>query len=81
MEKGLLSAENFSWSGNTLSLKVMLGENDKTIESRDETIVVPNLYEKEVSLFSESILNNTASPIPGEEGLKNQRVLDAAMKI
>jgi predicted dehydrogenase len=79
-EKGILSAENFSWSGNTLLLKVMLGENDKIIESREETIVVPNLYEKEVTLFSKCILNNTTSPIPGEEGLKNQRVLDAAMK-
>jgi predicted dehydrogenase len=80
-EKGVLSAENFSWSGNTLSLKVILGENDKIIELRDETIIVPNLYEKEITLFSECILNNTASPIPGEEGLKNQRVLDAAMKM
>jgi predicted dehydrogenase len=79
-EKGILSAENFSWSGNTLSLKVVLGELDKITESRDETIVVPNLYEKEVTLFSECILNNTASPIPGEEGFINQRVLDAAMK-
>jgi len=80
-EKGILSAENFSWSGNTLSLKVMLGENDTIYETREETIVVPNLYEKEVTLFSECILNNTASPIPGEEGLKNQRVLDAAMEV
>jgi predicted dehydrogenase len=78
-DKGILSAENFSWSGNTLVLKVVLGKNDKIIESREEKIIVPNLYEKEVTLFSECILNDTASPIPGEEGLKNQRVLDAAM--
>jgi predicted dehydrogenase len=80
-EKGILSSENFSWSGNTLSLKVMLGKNDKIIESREETIVVPNIYEKEITLFSDCILNNTESPISGEEGLKNQRVLDAAMKV
>jgi Predicted dehydrogenases and related proteins len=80
-EKGILSAENFSWSGSTLSMKVMLGENDKIIELRKETIVVPNIYEKEITLFSDCILNDTASPIPGEEGLKNQRVLDAAMKV
>jgi D-xylose 1-dehydrogenase (NADP+, D-xylono-1,5-lactone-forming) len=79
-EKGLLSAENFSWSNNTLILKVLLGGNDKITESREETFIVPNLYENEVTLFSECILNNTASPIPGEEGLKNQRVLDEAMK-
>jgi predicted dehydrogenase len=80
-ERGILSAENFSWSGNTLSLKVILGENDKITEMREETIIVPNLYEKEVTLFSECILNNTASPIPAEEGLKNQYVLDEAMSI
>lgn len=80
-EKGILSAENFSWSDNKLTLEIMLGENDKIIERRDEIIIVPNLYEKEISLFSESILNNTASPISGEEGLKNQIVLDEAMKV
>ena len=69
-EKGILSAEYFSWSSNALSLKVVLGENDKIMKSREETIVVPNLYEKEVTLFSECILSNTASPIPGEVGLK-----------
>jgi len=79
-EKGILSAENFTWSGNTLTLKVVVGENDKITESREEVFAVPNLYEKEVTLFSECILNNTASPVPGEEGLKNQRVLDAAIK-
>ncbi len=79
-EKGILSAENFTWSGNTLTLKVVVGENDKITESREEVFVVPNLYEKEVTLFSECILNNTVSPVPGEEGLKNQRVLDAAIK-
>jgi predicted dehydrogenase len=79
-EKGILSAENFSWSGNRLTLKVVIGENDKVIETREENIVVPNLYEKEITLFSNCILNKTASPIPGEEGLKNQLVLDEAMK-
>ena len=79
-EKGILSAENFSWSNNQLFLKVLLGENDRISETWEEKFVVPNLYEKEVSLFSESILNNTVSPYPGEEGLKNQLVLDGAMR-
>jgi xylose dehydrogenase (NAD/NADP) len=80
-EKGILSAENFSWSDNKLSLKVILGENDKIIEAREESIIIPDLYEKEVTLFSNCILHNTASPFPGEEGLKNQLVLDEAMKV
>ena len=79
-ERGLLSAENFSWSNNTLKLNVVLGENDKIIEKREEVFAVPDLYEKEISLFSDCILNNTESPIPGEEGLINQRVIDEAIK-
>ncbi|MBN1398107.1 MAG: Gfo/Idh/MocA family oxidoreductase [Bacteroidetes bacterium] len=79
-EKGILSAENFTLSANTLILKISIVENDKIVESREETFVVPNLYEKEVTLFSDCIINNTASPIPCEEGLKNQRVLDEAIK-
>ncbi len=79
-EQGILSAENFTWSNNTLRLNVLLGANDKIVEKREEVITVPNLYEKEISLFSQSILDDTAPPIPGEEGLKNQRVLEEALK-
>jgi len=62
-------------------LKIVLGKNGAAAETREEKIVVPNLYEKEVTLFSDCILNNTEAPIPGEEGLKNQHVLDDAMKV
>jgi D-xylose 1-dehydrogenase (NADP+, D-xylono-1,5-lactone-forming) len=79
-EKGVLSAENFSYSNTTSVLKVMTVQNGKVNEMRDETIVVPDLYEKEVSLFSQSIIDNSPSPIPGEEGLINQYVLDEAVK-
>jgi predicted dehydrogenase len=58
----------------------VIGENDRITETREEIIVVPDLYEKEVTAFSECIINNTASPIPGEEGLINQRILDEAIK-
>ncbi|RPI04802.1 MAG: gfo/Idh/MocA family oxidoreductase [Ignavibacteriae bacterium] len=79
-QEGTLSAENFPFSDVTIPLKVVLGKNGAPAETRVEDIVVPNLYESEVSLFSESILNNTPLPVPGEEGLKNQLVLDEAMK-
>ncbi len=79
-EKGILSAENFTWSDKTLKLNVLLGANDKIVDKREEVITVPNLYEKEITLFSRCILDGTPSPIPGEEGLKNQRVLDEAIK-
>jgi predicted dehydrogenase len=80
-QEGVLSAESFTMSNLTLPLKIVLGKNGTATETREEKIVVPNLYEKEVTLFSESILNNTALPVPGEEGLKNQLVLDEAMKV
>jgi 1,5-anhydro-D-fructose reductase (1,5-anhydro-D-mannitol-forming) len=79
-QDGVLSAENFTSGNMTLPLKIVLGNNGMQSETREDLVPVPNLYEKEVTLFSESILNNTAVPVPGEEGLKNQRVLDEAMK-
>jgi predicted dehydrogenase len=79
-EKGILYAENFTWGSHTIPLKIIIGKNDNVDETREEIIVVPDLYEKEISLFSDCILNNTESPISGEEGLKNQLVLDEAMK-
>jgi 1,5-anhydro-D-fructose reductase (1,5-anhydro-D-mannitol-forming) len=80
-QEGILSAENFTLSNVSLPMKIVSGKNSAPGETREERIDVPNLYEKEVTLFSECLLNNTDSPIPGEEGLKNQRVLDEAMKV
>ena len=79
-QEGSLAAENFTMSNLTIPMKIILGKNGVIAETQEEQIVVPNLYEKEVTLFSESILNNTIVPVPGEEGLKNQHVLDEAMK-
>jgi predicted dehydrogenase len=80
-QEGTLSAENFTMSNLTVPLKITLGKNGAAAETREEVITVPNLCEKEVTLFSNSILTNTLSPIPGEEGMKNQRVLDEALKL
>ncbi len=79
-QEGVLTAETFTMSNLTLPLKIINGKNGVIAEMREEQIVVPNLYEKEITLFSEAIITNTPSPIPGEEGLKNQRVLDEVMK-
>ena len=78
-QEGVLYAENFTSSNMTLPLKIQLGKNGTVAETREENIIIPNLYEKEVTLFSDSILNNTIPPVPGEEGLKNQLVLDEAV--
>lgn len=77
---GVLSVENFTLSNLTVSVTITPGKNGIPLEPQIEKIDVPNIYEKEITFFSESILHNLPSPIPGEEGLKNQRVLDEAMK-
>ena len=78
-QEGVLYAENFTSSNMTIPLKIQLGKKGAIAEVQEEQIIIPNLYEKEVTLFSDSILYNTLPPVPGEEGLKNQLVLDEAM--
>ncbi len=80
-EEGIISAEKFSLSNLTVSLKIIQGKNGEVFNTIIEEIKVPNIYEKEVTHFSDCILNNKEPMIPGEEGLKNQVVLDEAMKI
>jgi 1,5-anhydro-D-fructose reductase (1,5-anhydro-D-mannitol-forming) len=77
--EGIVSVENFTQPGITVKVIVTRGEKGAPKEPDVEEIVVPDLYEKEVTLFSESIQQNLDSPIPAEEGLKNQIVLDEAM--
>ena len=78
-QDGVLTAESFSRNNIIASLHITTGKNGIASPTQTEKINVPDLVEQEITFFSESILNNTASPIPGEEGLKNQIVLDKAM--
>lgn len=80
-EDGVISAERFTLSNLTVSLKIMKGKNGELNETIIEEIKVPNIYEKEVTHFSDCVINNKEPMIAGEEGLKNQIVLDEAMKI
>ena len=76
-----ISAEKFSLSNLTVPLKIVKCKKGEVVETVTEDITVPNIYEKEVTHFSNCVLNNTEPSVPGEEGLKNQIVLDAAMKL
>jgi len=78
--EGMLALEHFTRSDMTLELLITRAENGMPGTMTRETIVVPNLYRQEVELFAESVLRGTPSPIPGEEGLRNQRILDAAVR-
>jgi predicted dehydrogenase len=44
-----------------------------------EKIEVPNLYEQEVAMFVESVRSGSPPVLSGENGLANQRVVDAVM--
>jgi len=78
--EGILAVQDFTRSGITGSLHITVGRNGEAVEQRVETIEVHNLYADEVTQFSACILNDTPSPIPGEEGVKNQLILDEALK-
>jgi predicted dehydrogenase len=79
-EDGIISAKNFTISKTSVKLKIMKGKDGKTSETITEDIEVPNIYEKEITHFSDCIINDSEPSIPGEEGLKNQIVLDEAIK-
>jgi len=78
---GIISAPNFSFSELKVPIKIQKCKNGEIIETIIEEIDVPDIYEKEVTHFSNCILNNTEPMIPGEEGLKNQIVLDESIKV
>jgi predicted dehydrogenase len=79
-EEGIISADNFSVSKTSVQLKITKGKDGKVSETIIEDIDVPNIYEKEITHFSDCIINNTEPLIAGKEGLKNQIVLDEAIK-
>ncbi|HET9131156.1 MAG TPA: hypothetical protein VFO86_09425, partial [Terriglobia bacterium] len=77
--KGNLAATDFTLSNKTIPLTITIGAPGFDGEMRTESINVPNLYEKEVTLFSSAVLENKRPPIPGEVGLENQYVLNTAL--
>jgi predicted dehydrogenase len=69
----------FTAVNETLRLTTVLKRDDADPLETSEEIVVPDLYEKEVSLFSDAIINNTAPPLSGENALRDMIVLEEAM--
>jgi len=77
--EGIVSVENFTQPGITVRVSVTRGDKGSSREPVVEEIVVPDLYEREMTLFSTCLLEDRDVPVSAEEGLKNQLVLDAAM--
>ena len=78
--KGIISAYGFTQNSKTISLRVTMGKDGKEQPASIEEIAVPNLYIEQVTRFSASIIDGTEPFAPGSVGLKNQIVLDAAMR-
>ncbi|HTR82538.1 MAG TPA: Gfo/Idh/MocA family oxidoreductase [Bacteroidota bacterium] len=78
--KGIISAFTFTQNNAAVTLHITMGKDGKGEETKVEEVYVPNLYVEQVTNFSNNILENTEPFAPGSVGLKNQIVLDAAMK-
>jgi predicted dehydrogenase len=77
--KGAIFGEgSFSQCGKEAKVYIrMLGEAAKPLEFEGEH---NNMYTAEMAAFSEAILQNTTPPVPAEEGLRAQQVVEAAYK-
>lgn len=75
--ESIVSLSNYTLSEQEVDILIVDGKNGVAEQPQHQREFVPNLYEREVTFFSDAILDDTESPIPGEEGLKNQQILDA----
>ena len=78
--KGIISAYGFTQNSTTISLRITMGKEGKEEPASIEEIAVPNLYIEQISKFSANIIDDTEPFAPGSTGLRNQIVLDAAMR-
>jgi 1,5-anhydro-D-fructose reductase (1,5-anhydro-D-mannitol-forming) len=78
-DEGILSAPDFTGSDFGARLTLALGREPSGVERREEAITVPNLYAAEVSHFCDVLLRGASNELSGENGLANQRILDAAL--
>lgn len=77
--KGMITCHSFSWILYSPIITLTTADNPDEPETEEFIVSVGDLYTDEIDHFSRCIMENTTPLIPGEEGLKNQLVLDAAM--
>lgn len=73
---GTLSAFDFTRSAMPVILHRVHAHEGEPLQPQIEQFIVPNLYAHEVRLFVDAVRGVIPNPIPGEEGLKNQRILE-----
>ena len=77
--EGIISAYTFTQNNATVYLNITMGKEGKEESTKTEEMIVPNLYVEQVSRFSANVLEDTEPFAGGENGLRNQLVLDAAL--
>ena len=77
--EGLAYALDFTAGEQSSTLCIEKRTGGPAPETKTVAIDIPNLSIEEISAFSQCILENSPSPIPGRDGIENQKVLDLAM--
>jgi predicted dehydrogenase len=77
--EGLITAGDFTSGNQETVVTTRLGTDAKPGETRTQTFRIPNLLSEEVHHFATAVLDGGGLDSPGENGLANQRVLDAVM--
>ncbi|MDD8017273.1 MAG: Gfo/Idh/MocA family oxidoreductase [Bacteroidota bacterium] len=75
---GSVSAYKFTPSNTSSVVEIKLGKEGGIENIITEEISVPDLYQLEVTHFSDCILNNTEPLVTNESALHNQRILELA---
>lgn len=78
--KGSISAFYFTPSNTPTTLEIKVGSQGNLSDVTKEEIFVPDLYQMEVTHFSDCIIRNSPPLISAEVALHNQEVLDLAIK-
>ncbi|MEX0602284.1 MAG: Gfo/Idh/MocA family oxidoreductase [Bacteroidota bacterium] len=77
--EAILSTENFTVGNRVAALRIVRKGPNGSEERFEESFDVPDLYEREITHFSECILNDSEPMTGGGNGLVNQLILDAAL--
>ena len=78
--KGMVTCHGFSWIMYSPLISLVTADDPDEPVTEEFIVPVGNPYVDEIDDFSRCIMDGTPPSIPGEEGLKNQLILDAAMK-
>lgn len=77
---GSISAQNFTPSNVSVTMEQRMGKDGQVRSVVQEEFLIPDLYELEISHFSDCILNGREPFITNRSSLHNQEILDLSLK-